>query len=197
MGDTRRARHRLVLALMASSPAWAMGGCAQGMGDDDDTSGGEEIGYDVGEIVPDFTLPDQQGADITLSAFAGQRVLLDFSALWCTPCAEAADHAEAAQDDLSAEFPFQYVMVLAEGEVPGNVATVDDAVTWADDHGLSIPVLADVDGVVAPGFLAAAGQGALPQFYVLDEDLRVCAVHVGYGTGDEAAVAQAVRACGA
>ncbi|MCK6529347.1 TlpA family protein disulfide reductase [Myxococcota bacterium] len=196
MGDIHSARNGLLLPLLAPAVLWALAGCAQAQGDDDDTAGGDEIGYDVGEIVPDFSLPDQDGADTTLSSFAGQRVLLDFSALWCTPCAEAADHAEAVQGDLSAEFAFQYVMVLAEGEVPGNAATVEDAVTWADDHGLSIPVLADVDGVVAPGFLAAAGQGALPQFYVLDEDLRVCAVHVGYGTGDEEAVAQAVRACG-
>jgi peroxiredoxin len=35
---------------------------------------------------PDFTLPDANGAAITLSAYKGKVVLLDFWATWCTGC---------------------------------------------------------------------------------------------------------------
>ena len=35
---------------------------------------------------PDFTLPDANGTPITLSAFKGKVVLLDFWATWCHGC---------------------------------------------------------------------------------------------------------------
>ena len=40
----------------------------------------------AGFVAPDFSLPDQNGADVTLSDFQGQAVLVNIWASWCSPC---------------------------------------------------------------------------------------------------------------
>lgn len=42
------------------------------------------IGPDVGNMIPDFTLPDLSGKKITFSSFRGKKVILYHWATWCT-----------------------------------------------------------------------------------------------------------------
>ncbi len=53
---------------------------------DNDEAPTPSTGLKVGEIAPDFTLPDQDGNEVTLSNFRGQVVLVDFWASWCHFC---------------------------------------------------------------------------------------------------------------
>ncbi len=52
----------------------------------DSPSGEGEIGTKVGQIAPDFTLPDQDGNEISLSDFPNQYIIIDFWASWCSYC---------------------------------------------------------------------------------------------------------------
>ncbi len=90
---------------------------------------------DVGDLAPDFTLPDQDRAPVTLSSFRGRAVVLVFYPLSFTPTCQG--ELCAIRDSLP-EFANDDVQTLA-------VSCDSTAVhkRWADEQGYAFPLLAD------------------------------------------------------
>ncbi|NBH09639.1 peroxiredoxin [Amycolatopsis sp. SID8362] len=100
---------------------------------------------DAGDLAPDFTLPDERGADRTLSDFlaTGPVVLFFYPAAMTTGCTAESCHFR----DLAAEF----------AEVGAHrIGISPDGVTkqrqFSEAHGFDYPLLSDVDGEVAKQF---------------------------------------------
>ena len=123
----------------------------------------------AGLPAPDFTLPDQDGHDVSLSDFRGGKLLLAFYPLDFSPvCADqlsvyqevepeisekgatlvgvSVDHAyahKAFQEKLGIEIP-----LLADFEPKGEVSRAYDAYYDGAGHGKRTLVLIDAEGVV-------------------------------------------------
>jgi peroxiredoxin len=53
---------------------------------DDNSPNEGETGTKVGQIAPNFTLPDKSGNNISLDDYSNQYVVIDFWASWCHFC---------------------------------------------------------------------------------------------------------------
>ncbi|MEU7786321.1 MULTISPECIES: peroxiredoxin [unclassified Amycolatopsis] len=100
---------------------------------------------DAGDLAPDFTLPDDRGADRTLSDFlaTGPVVLFFYPAAMTGGCTAESCHFR----DLAAEF----------AEVGAHrIGISPDGVTkqrqFSEANGFDYPLLSDVDGEVAKQF---------------------------------------------
>jgi len=142
--------------------------------------------YAVGEVLPDVSGTDQFGNSVSLAQFNGAVILLDFSAGWCGPCQSAAANAEALYQKYNEE---GFVIVHAMIDDWTRDGTLDDdtfLATWADEFGLTFPVMSPDSRTVLDGLYGAGlYEGYIPTFIVLDRDRSIAG---GYGGGEEAAI---------
>lgn len=127
---------------------------------------------DIGDTVPDFTLPDETGTERRLSDLVkdGPVVLFFYPKAMTKGCTAEACHFR----DLSAD--------LAEvGASPVGISfdEVDKQAEFASKHSLGYPLLADPDGEAAKVFGVKRGLGikiAKRQTFVIDTDRTVLGV---------------------
>lgn len=126
-------------------------------------------GFATGEVPPDIRLPDQFGATVSLWQFYGEVVVLDVSTIWCGPCQELAVTTEEVAQEYASR-GLRYVTVIQqdlEGDVPG----VDDAELWANEFGITSPVLADT--AEPPATAGAVPDNVFPGLVLIGRDMRV------------------------
>jgi peroxiredoxin len=99
-----------------------------------------EIGPEIGERAPDFTLPTIDGKATSLSQFRGKIVMVNFWQSSCPACVEETPYIQAVFDG----WPSDKLEILAVsvGERPVFVQT------FLDSKGLTFPTLLDSDGAV-------------------------------------------------
>jgi peroxiredoxin Q/BCP len=122
-----------------------------------------------GDVVPDFTLPDQTGAPRTLSGFLanGPVVLFFYPAAMTYGCTKESCHFR----DLAGEF-------AAVGAQPVGISAdgVDKQKQFDEKESLGFPLLSDADRTVASELGAKRGLSFLPNkrvTYVIDTDRTI------------------------
>ena len=99
---------------------------------------------DTGDAAPDFTLTSDAGEPVSLSGFAGERVILFFYPAAMTPgcTTEACDFRDAHDELLAAG----YRIVGISPDAPERNAR------FRDRDGLPVPLLSDPDHAVAAAY---------------------------------------------
>ena len=132
-----------------------------------------------GDPAPDFTLPDADGAEVTLSGLRGRKVVLYAYPAASTPgcTTQACDF----RDSLSSLAAAGYDVVGLSPDPPGKLARFRDA------EQLSFPLLSDPDKAVLTAYGAYGEKslygktvvGVIRSTFVLDEHGTVVAASYG------------------
>jgi peroxiredoxin len=121
----------------------------------------------TGAPAPDFTLEDLDGNPVRLADLEGQVVLLNFWATWCGPCRLEMPALQARYDALKAQ---GFTVLAVNMDEPR-----DDAALFAQDLGLSFPVLLD-PGASVNDLYRVRGY---PTTYIVDREGLISRQHVG------------------
>jgi peroxiredoxin len=122
----------------------------------------------VGTIAPSFTLRTPQGQEVSLAAYRGKAVLLEFFASWCPHCNAEAPHLAKLARSLEPR-GVRFLSVNADGE------TAPSVFAFHRYYGLPYPAL--VDPSDKPGSFQAPGSAgkvttayrvqSFPTFYAI------------------------------
>jgi peroxiredoxin len=141
---------------------------------------GEISAAQVGFISPDFSLPSITGHMVTLSAYQGQPLILNFWASWCSPCKSEM----GTFNDIYKTYHPQGVTLLAV-----NVTNQDnkkDVLSFVKSNGLTYPILLDESGDVARLYKIRS----LPTTLFIQPDGRVLEKAIGGPLQESYLVAQ-------
>jgi len=121
----------------------------------------------VGELAPDFQLPNLEGQSISLSDFRGEPVLVNFWASWCGPCRYEMPFIQEVYEEWSASG--LVMLAINQGE---SLSTVDD---FMQSGNYSFPVLLDTQGQVADQYNILG----IPATFFIDKDGIIQAIKIG------------------
>lgn len=115
---------------------------------------------------PAFTASDLAGRPVSLEAFRGEVVLLNFWASWCPPCVEEFPSMLELADAMEGR-SFRLVALTQDAE-PEPMLEFLRALGLPDDR---IVILQDPDGTIAKAY----GTLLLPETYIIDPGGRIVA----------------------
>lgn len=133
------------------------------------------------DSAPDFTLKSASGANLKLSEFRGEVVLVNFWASWCGPCRQEMPLLSELHEQYR-DLGFTVLGVNVEEDTRKARKLLEDAP-------VSFPVLFDSDSVVSREYDVVA----MPSTVLVDRNGKLRYLHKGYKPGLEAVYQQQVR----
>ncbi len=128
---------------------------------------------EIGEHAPQFAIESLSGnGNVSLGAFRGKVVYLDFWASWCAPCLVALPTLDKLRHELP-EGQFQVLAVNLDRDL-------DKARNFLRDHKIGYPSGTDPEGQVAETFEL----DTMPTSFLIDRNGVVRYVHRGFRKGD-------------
>ena len=134
-----------------------------------------------GEPAPAFKAPGLTGGVVSLEAYRGKVVYLDFWASWCGPCAQALPALERLRQEFPAK-DFQVVAVNVDRET-------SLAKTFLKRRPVSYPSAFDPEGAIPSRF----GVETMPTSFLIDRNGIVRHVHKGFRKEDEASLRKRIQ----
>jgi peroxiredoxin len=126
----------LALAFAIIFAAWLVAD-RQGLGDLGQGGMNDNPLPKVGQMAPDFVVPDLLGQAHTLSEYRGQVVWVNFWGSWCQPCRAEMPELQAAYETLAPQG--LVFLAISQRETP------TDAALFAARNNVRFPVLTDPD----------------------------------------------------
>lgn len=129
--------------------------------------------FGIGDVAPDFTLPDMDGNLISSISLKGKYIVIHFATTWCPFCNAEAPHLEQLYQEYKKKNVQVFIIDVRESKELV-------AQKLRDKHNLTLPILLDGDGEVATHF---APSDALPDLsrdevmlasnLIIDKDGRI------------------------
>ncbi len=135
----------------------------------------EGTGWGIGDTLPNFTLVDQFGDEVSLYQFYGMVIMVEVGAVWCTYCNETAAKSQSLLNSYS-EDCVMFLYLLTQDEFGGEVSQAD-VEYWAETYELDYPVLGDFGEEISNDF----GVKAYPMFYFIDREMVLRSKTMGSG----------------
>jgi peroxiredoxin Q/BCP len=131
----------------------------------------------IGSAAPDFTLPDQNGSEITLSQFKGKWIVLYFYPKDMTP--GCTTEARTFQEKLPS---FAQINTVILGVSKDSAARHQK---FAQKHGIAFPLLSDENGTVCETYetwkkkklYGREFMGIVRSTYIIDPDGKIINVY--------------------
>jgi peroxiredoxin len=154
--------HFFVASVLVGMVLWGCGGKRESNpGKKEDAISGNQEPRESpqeGFLAPGFTLPDLAGRSVSLSAFRGKVVIVNFWATWCGPCRREIPSLERLYQSRK-EKGLEILAVSVDRTSSSKVAS------FVTDHQMSFPVLLNPNGDVGQRYWAKA----IPSSFVLDK----------------------------
>ncbi|MEK3885473.1 TlpA disulfide reductase family protein [Paenibacillus sp. PL2-23] len=114
---------------------------------------------EYGKRMIDFTLEDQHGQSLTVSASSGKPKLINFWTSWCPGCKSEADDLNRIYEKYKDELEIVSVNITEND-------SMEEALAFMEDYQLQLPVLFDLDSVVSGDYSIIA----IPTNYFIRAD---------------------------